>query len=151
MAVDATLVSPIRRNGQPHPRADEADGRRLATARRKKEDKYAELLRSCRCRLVLLGMEVGGRWSEEALRFIRLLAKAKSRAYPQLLRASARAAWASRWTGLLAVAAQRAFARTLLALPVDEANVDGEEAFLEDVLHEARLVEPPLPSRLPAR
>ena len=82
LAIDATLVSPIRRNGQPHPQADEADGRRLATARRKKEDKYAELLRSRRCRLVVLGMEVGGRWSEEALRFTRLLAKAKSRAYP---------------------------------------------------------------------
>lgn len=34
-------------------------------------------------------------------------------------------------------------------LPVDEVGADGEEPFLEDVLHESRLAEPPLPSRLP--
>ena len=48
------------------------------------------------------------------------------------------------------MAAQRAFAATLLELPVDEAVIDGEEPFLEDVLHAARLTEAPAPSRLPA-
>ena len=79
---------------------------------------YAELLRSRRCRLVVVGVEVGGRWSEEALTFIRLMAKAKSRAYPRLLRASAQMAYTTRWTGLLAVAAHRALAATLLEIPV---------------------------------
>ena len=88
--------------------------------------------------------------SDEALDFVRLLAKSKARSYPRLLRKSAQLAWSSRWMGLLSVAAQRALARTLLELPVDEVGVDGEDPFLEDVLHETRLVEPPLPSRLPA-
>ena len=142
LAVDATLVSPMSRNGRPQPRAVDSDGR--------KEAKYAELLQSRRCRLVVLGIEIGGRWSDEALEFVRLLAKSKARAYPRLLRKSAQLAWSSRWLGLLAVAAHRAFASTLLELPVDEVGCDGETPCLEDVLHHDRLSLPPLPSRMPA-
>ena len=149
MAVDATLVSPVRRNGLPQPRTGTEDGHQLRVARRRKEAKYRELLDSGRCRLVVLGLEVGGRWSEEALTFVRLLAKSKARSCPHILCASAQMAYMQRWTGLLAVAAQRAFATTLLELPVDEAAMDGEEPFLEDVLHGARLLEAPSPSRLP--
>ena len=150
LAVDATLVSPVRRDGRPQPWAAGVDGAQLHRARARKETKYAELLQSRRCRLVVIGMEVGGRWSEEALDFIRLLARSKARACPRLLRKSVQMAWSLRWTGLLAVAAQRALACSLLELPVDEAGCDGEEPFLEDVLHEARLATPPTPSRLPA-
>ena len=122
----------------------------MHTARRRKEAKYRELLHSRRCRLVVLAIEVGGRWSEEALDFVRLLAKSKARAYPPILRKSAQLAWANRWTGLLAVAAHRAFACSLLELPIDEACCDGEAPPFEDVLHEARLSVPPAPSRMPA-
>ena len=52
--------------------------------------------------------------------FVRRLAKAKARAHPPLLRASAQMAYSHRWMGLLAVAAQRALAATLLELPIDE-------------------------------
>ncbi len=149
MGVDATLVSPVRRDGRPQPHADAEDGAQLRVARRRKERKYHELLQSGRCRLVVLGLEVGGRWSEEALTFVRLLAKAKARSRPSLLRASTQMAYMHRWTGLLAVAAQRALAATLLELPVDEATADGEEPFFEDVLHQARLLAGPVPSRLP--
>ena len=107
-------------------------------------------MHSRRCRLVVVGIEVGGRWSEEALHFVNLLAKAKARAYPRLLRKSAQMDWSFRWSGLIAVAAHRAFADTLLALPVDESCCDGDLPWLEDVLQEARLEEPPCPSRLPA-
>ena len=97
----------------------------------------------------MLPIEVGGRWSEEAVRFIRLLAKAKARTVPALVRAAAKAAFLHRWTGILAVAAQRALAATLLELPVDDAGaVDGDMPVLEEVLGDARLVEAPLPSRL---
>ena len=51
---------------------------------------------------------------------------------------------------LLPVAAHRALAGTLLELPVNEAGCNGEAPWLEDVLHEARLQDPPGPSRLPA-
>ena len=64
-----------------------------------------------------LGLEVGGRWSEEAWRFVRLLARAKARASPPLLRRAAQAAWRRRWVETLAVAAQRAPADSLLELP----------------------------------
>ena len=63
-------------------------------------------------------------------------------------RRAAAGAPARRWR-LLAVAAQRAFAATLLDLPVDGAEaVDGDPPVLEDVLLDARLVEPPVPRRV---
>ena len=148
--LDATLVSPVRRDGRPQPNADMEDGAQLRVARARKENKYRELLHSRRSRLVVLGMEVGGRWSDEAHRFVRLLAKAKARSRPAVIRRSVEIAYANRWTGLLSVAAQRAFAATLLELPVDEAGVAGDDPLLEDVLHQSRLVEAPVPSRLPA-
>ena len=147
MAVDATLVSPVRRNGTPQPHAAREDGVQLRVARGR--GKYRELLATRRCRLVVFALEVGGRWSEEAVGFVRLLAKARARADPELLRSASAAGYLHRWTGILAVAAQRALAATLLELPVDEAEgVDGEPPFLEDLLSEARLVDPALPSRL---
>ena len=83
------------------------------------------------------------------MRFVRLLAKAKARTVSQLVRAAAKAAFFHRWTGILAVAAQTAFAATLLELPVDDAGgVDGDAPVLEEVLGDARLMEAPLPSRL---
>ena len=44
--------------------------------RRKRRETYPELLRSRRCRLVVLGIETGGRWSDKAASFVRLLARA---------------------------------------------------------------------------
>ena len=44
-----------------------------------------------RARLVVVAMEVGGRWSPEALIFMRLLARAKARHEPNLGCAAARA------------------------------------------------------------
>lgn len=149
LAVDTTLVSPVCRDGTPQPGADTGDGVQLVVARRRKESKYHELVQSRRCRLVVLALEVGGRWSDEALDFVRLLAKAKARACPALLRPSVRAAYHHRWTGILAVAAQRSLAATLLELPLTDAGgVDGESPPLGDVLLDARLEEPPVPSRV---
>ena len=117
LAVDTTMVSPVRRDGTPQPGAGTGDGVQLAEARRRKERKYRELLQERRCRLVVVALEVGGRWGEEAVTFVRLLAKAKARAAPELLRPAVTAAYFHRWTGLLSVAAQRAFAATLLRAP----------------------------------
>ena len=149
LAVDTTLISPVRRNGTPQPGADTEDGVQLQTARRRKELRYRELVQSRRCRLVVLALKVGGRWSDDAVSFVRLLAKAKARTVPQLLRSSARGAFFHRWSGILAVAAQRALAATLLELPVDCAGaVDGDLPALDDVLAGARLAEPQVPSRM---
>ncbi|CAK0851576.1 unnamed protein product, partial [Prorocentrum cordatum] len=149
LAIDATLVSPVRTDGTAQPRAADEDGVQLAVARGRKEATYPELIGSRRCRLVVLGLEVGGRWSEEALTFVRLLARTRARSAPQRLRASARAAHLHRWTGLAAVAAQRACAATLLELPPHTLAVDGDEPHLADLLADARYTETPAPSRLP--
>ena len=81
--------------------------------------------------------------------FGRLLAKAKARTVPLLVRPAAKATFIHRWTGILSVAAKRTFSDTLQELPVDDAGgVDGDEPVLEAVLGDARLIEAPLPSRL---
>ena len=58
-------------------------GTALRDARRNKERTYPEPLRDRRCRLVVFGIEVGGRWSDEA--FLKLLARTKARQTPALL------------------------------------------------------------------
>ena len=79
LAVDTTLVSPLTRAGHPRMRGGQYRGTALRDARRNKERTYPELLRDRRCRLVVFGIEVGGRWSEEAATFLRLLAHTKAR------------------------------------------------------------------------
>ena len=48
-------------------------------ARRDKEDKYPEFLCSQRCALVVVAVETGGRWSQEAADFVEELAFAGRR------------------------------------------------------------------------
>ena len=68
---------------------------------KKKERTYPELTAPrSRARLVVLAMEVGGRWSPEALTFIRLLARAKARHEPNLMRRRVEQAWRMRWCSL---------------------------------------------------
>ena len=150
LAVDTTLVCPVRRDGRPRQHGDSRPGVALVTAARKKrEQTYPELLAAGRCRLVVLGFEVGGRWSDEALDFVRRLARAKARSQPEWLRASAAQAYAHRWSGMLAVAAQRAFAASLLELPLANENCwDGEAPACHDVVAGARWSFPVHESRL---
>ena len=113
---------------------------------------YPELLRAPRCRLVVLAIELAGRWNAEAVQFVRLLSRCRARSAPPQMRASSTAAWVQRWSGFLAFAAARSFAASLLSLPLHgAANVDGSPPDLSDVLAERRLDSPPHPSRLPAR
>ena len=116
---------------------------------RKQSRTYPELTGSGRARLVVLGMETGGRWSEEALTFVRLLAKHKASSNPPSLRSAAAGAWTSRWAALLATAAMRSFACSLLMLPASaSSNVDGPPPPLGDVLTSHAESEA-FPSRLP--
>ena len=78
LAVDTTLVSPLTRSGEPRSRGGTYARAALQDARRNKERTYPELLQNGRCRLVVLGIEVGGRWSNEASNFIRMLANARA-------------------------------------------------------------------------
>ena len=74
LAVDTTLVSPLTSTGEPRRRGGSYAGAALQDARKSKERAYPELRRSRRCRLVVLAIEVGGRWSHEATQFLSLLA-----------------------------------------------------------------------------
>ena len=67
LCCDVTLVSPLRTNGTPHPRTAREDGAAIATARRRKRERYPELLRPGPQRLVVLACEVGGRWAAECV------------------------------------------------------------------------------------
>ncbi len=152
LAVDATLVCPVGRDGRPRPRGDIIPGLALQeAARKKREDTYPEFLASNRSRLVVFGLEVGGRWDKEALDFLRGLARAKARALPQWLRASATLGFLHRWTALAAMAAQTAFAQSLLELPIGAgACLDGDCPPVHDVVADARWTFPVHDSRLPA-
>ena len=80
--MDTTLVSPLTREGVPTQRGVIFAGTALRDARRRKEHTYPELFRSRRCKLVVLGLEVGGKWSEETASFIKLLAQHRARQAP---------------------------------------------------------------------
>ena len=98
LAVDVTLVSPLHCDGSPVAGADVSDGAVLIAARRRKERTCPELVGPrARARLVVLAGEVGGRWSQEVNTFVRLLAIAKARCEPSILRRRVEQAWRLRW------------------------------------------------------
>ena len=150
LCCDATVVSPLRRDGQPVPGAAEEDGVALHSAERRKRERYPELLNSLQARLVVLACEVGGRWSQGCLTFVRRLARQRARSAPALLRTSARQAWAGRWWGMLSVAVQSALAATLCG---DHLSVGGFDADVDIPLGDVLLdgAPGPTPSRLPLR
>ena len=118
IAVDATIVSPIRRDGEPRPRADHEPGLALNQAVDRKHRTYPEFQQARRCRLVVVGVEVGGRISRPTLTFLRLLARARARQRAPWCAAGARQALMRRWTALAFFAALRAHACSLLELPI---------------------------------
>ena len=100
-----------------------------------------------RCRLVVVGFEVGGRFGTEAATFLRLLARHRAAAMPAWLRPAAQSAWVSRWAALLAVAAQR-----MLELPLaGEGNGEDIAPEPHELLADNRWEHPVLASRLPPR
>ena len=133
LAVDTTLVSVLRGDGSARTGAARRDGVTLAAARRAKELRYPELVgRRARARLVVLAVEVGGRWSPETQQFLSLLARARARAEGWLLRRRAEMAWRLRWGSLLACSVARAVATSLLELP-QASGADGETPALHEI------------------
>ena len=138
LAVDTTLVSALHCDVSPHRGAADRDGVVLEAARRSKERTYPELVRpGHRAKLVVLAGEVAGRWSEEAVSFIRHLAKARARAEPRILQMRAEQGWRLRWCSLLSCAAARAFASSLLEQR-GPGGVDGATPSVHQVLHDWR-------------
>jgi len=151
LCCDATVVSPLRRDGRPIPRAHDIDGAALTRARRRKERTYPEVGLNG-TRLVVLACEVGGRWNDESLDFVRRLARHRAAQAPPLLRQAVAQAYTRRWWCLLGVAVQDALAATVLGLPVGPLPGGAALAappFDADVL--ADLADAGPPSRLPLR
>ena len=154
IAVDTTLVSPLGRTGSPHRECERVGGRALQRARRKKEISYPELLPGPgrRARLVVMAVEVGGRWSEETASFLRLLSQARARSAPAHLRSAAEKGWLRRWSAMFACTVANAFAASLSDDPLHGLTcVDGNVPSLSEILSEARWSEPPSVSRMPLR
>ena len=135
LAIDATIVSPIRANGHPISRADREEGIALAAALRRKARAYPELLRQGRCQMLVAAVEVGGRWHEEAYGFLVRMAKDKARAAPAALRTSLTNAWIRRWSGMIAFAVHDALAASLVEeSPKDTVATDGAPPLLGQVV-----------------
>ena len=117
LAVDTTLVSPLHADGCPHRHAADSDGAVLATARRRKERTYPEVVGpENKARLVFLALETRGRWFDEAMAFVRLLARATVRSEPRILKKRVEQAWRLRWLSMLDCAAARVLAASFLEL-----------------------------------
>ena len=138
LAIDTTLVSPLRRDGSARARAADHDGAVLVEARRRKERTYPELSgEGGRARLVVLAAEVGGRWSGETAKFLVALADAKAQSCPFILQNRVKAAFVRRWSAVLACSAARAFTASLLdRRPV--AGWSGDAPSVHEVVRDAR-------------
>ena len=138
LAIDTTLVAAHHCDGTARPGTATRDGAAMVTARRRKEATYPELVgpRS-RAKLVVLALEVGGRWSTETATFLTLLAAARARSESALMRRRVEQAWRMRWAGILGCAAARAFASSLLEQR-PSGGVDGVTPLLPDLLSDFR-------------
>ena len=127
LGVDATLVSASHADGTPWAGAAAADGVAIRRAEAAKRRTYPELVNSSVIRLVTVACEVGGRWNHATQELLRGLAGARARAAPPALQATAKAAWARRWSSHLSLAVQSALAATLVDdVPVELDGADAE-------------------------
>ena len=118
LAVDTKVVSALHSDGRARPRAANTPGVALEAARRRKERRYAELvLPTALSRLVVFGVEVGGRWSQESQDLISQLARAHARQEQPLLRCRAEQGWRLRWGSMVSCVVARAVADSLLGPP----------------------------------
>ena len=111
---DVTVVSVHTKTGTARPMAATVDGGILRSAVTTKRRKYADVVASAQAALVVLGCEVYGRWSEDAVALVREMAALKAREAPPMLRGCAQYAWSNRWWALVGVGTQRAIAEALL-------------------------------------
>ena len=125
---------PFTSDGAPGRRAGQYTGAALAQAQQTKERRFPELLHSGRCRLVVLAVEVGGRFSHEAAKFLRTLAHARARSVPPALQQATVLALISRWSALLAHSAMYPFASSLLLHNPAGCPTDGEPPLVSELL-----------------
>ena len=150
LCCDTTMVSALDSAGNPHSRSSAVPGICLDRAKARKEDHYFEIVQSSNTHLLVLACETGGRFNDESMFVLRELAKHKAWQAPRLLRRSAEFALLHRWSNLLSVAVQNAFASSLLdADPVRQACVDDPQILFSEVINDYRYEDVPAISRMP--
>ena len=85
-----------------------------------------------RARLVVLKIEVAGRWSEEARQFVGLRVKPKASQEGWSLRRRAEQAWRMRWSSIISCSVARAVAESWLEL-LRVSGADGDKPLTHDV------------------
>ena len=129
LAVDVTVRCALTADGLPTPGAAR---HALLRARADKERKYTELVHNDRCQLVVVALETGGRWSDEATKFFCELAGSRAREVPPMLQGSTFFGWLRRrWARMLSISCSRAFASSLVS-PRSEA-VEGQDGPAPDL------------------
>ncbi len=111
---DVTIVAVHTCRGEARGAAASTDGSMLQVAVNRKRQHYRDVIATPGAAFLVLGCEVYGRWSEDALQIVRELSTLKAAEAPEHLRQSARHGWASRWWAIVSVATQRAVAEALL-------------------------------------
>ena len=86
----------------------------MAQAIAQKQRRYADVMADGASSLLVLGSEVYGRWSPDAVQVVRELVALKAGQAPPTLRGCAAYAWSNRWWALISVGTQRAVAEALL-------------------------------------
>ena len=107
---DVTIVSPISRNGRPRPGTSNTGGMLLVNAERENNDNYWEVPASGLGVLYCLGFEVFGRWGRQSAALLPLLARERARCLHPRLRLGSALGYQTRWSGIVAVALQKAVA-----------------------------------------
>ncbi len=150
---DVTQVSPLAQNGTPHPKCAVEAGAAFEVAVKRKNSTYREAQQNAgQVKLETLACEVGGRWNESCITWVGRLAKWKASAELPHLRRASEFAWHSRWWSILSVAAQRAFALSLIEVDCDAIKPIADfEPKLGAVLADVRYELESAVSRLPLR
>ena len=150
---DVTQISPLDQNGIPHPKCAVNAGAAFEVAEKRKTNTYPEAAQATgKVKLETLACEIGGRWSENCIKWVAHLAKYKaSSELPHMKRAS-EYAWHSRWWSILSVAAQRALVLSLIEVDSDAIKPLADfEPRVGDILADVRYELGAVVSRLPLR
>ena len=108
------MVSPLHADGTAWAKTDTHPGHSFARARKDKGGTYKELLESNTLRLLVAGIETGGRMSKECMELLEVATMTRAQSEPKFLRRQAARAWKQRSACLPAVAGQNALAATLV-------------------------------------
>ena len=125
LLIDATLRSPLSKNGQPRPGAATIPGSTFAAAYSEKAAEYPDVANSGQCTFRVLAAEVFGRFDEPSRTLITELSHAHVQGERRIMRRRLQLIYHRRWWGILSVAVQKAMAESLVSSSF-QGEADGE-------------------------